>query len=302
MRRADALDQVTARTLERAVRADHLRRPLPSTYVDGKSSGDLDALMRAAVVYANGIAVVSHTSALRVWRLPGPTTPPIHLTTAPDHHLRGARNIRVHRRQGFALEPPAAVVRDGVPVTRLERTIVDCWPLMNDDVRRAPAILAVAQRMTTADRLAEALEERPRLGGRRYLAELITLLRAGCRSELELWGYQRVFSGPPFASLRRQYPVRINGHTVYLDGLDLATGTNFEVDGAKYHANPHDRERDLRRDTALQALGMVVVRYTHHRLTSEPSAVRREAIEILATRPTGWTLPAAARVIDWPGT
>jgi very-short-patch-repair endonuclease len=59
---------------------------------------------------------------------------------------------------------------------------------------------------------------------------------------------------------------------------------DFELDGTIAHAAPSDRERDLRRDAELAALGILVVRFTYQRLTREPATVRREVLAILASR------------------
>ncbi|WP_269059719.1 endonuclease domain-containing protein [Catellatospora vulcania] len=72
--------------------------------------------------------------------------------------------------------------------------------------------------------------------------------------------------------------------TVALDLLDEDTGLNIELDGVAYHSSRQDRERDLRRDAALTALGYTVVRYTGARLMREPDAVRSEVARMLATR------------------
>jgi very-short-patch-repair endonuclease len=44
------------------------------------------------------------------------------------------------------------------------------------------------------------------------------------------------------------------------------------------------RERDLRRDAALAAVGITVVRFTHDRLVRTPDDVRAQAVAILAAR------------------
>ena len=175
-------------------------------------------------------------------------------------------------------------MRSGLPVTRLERSIIDSWPLLDGDAKRAPAIHAVAQRLTTPTRLLKMLDAYPRLAGRRHFKQLVDLLAAGCRSHLEIWGYRRIFSGPEFASLQWQVPFDLGGRTIYLDAFDPQTLVNFELDGAKHHASHADRERDLRRDAALQALGLLVVRLTHDWMISDPDAVRLHAIAIMATR------------------
>jgi very-short-patch-repair endonuclease len=281
VRRADVLALVNHDVLDQAMRSGRLVRVFPETYVERRLLTDRAAMVAAALAYANGCAALSHVTALAVWRLPVPDGGPIHLMTGDTHRLRGARGLRIHRREGLELAPPAVITRGGWPVTRLEQTIVDSWPLLDGDARRAPAICAVAQRLTTPGRLMEALETAPRLAGRRLFTRMIRLLADGCRSELEIWGYDQVFQGDGFERLRRQVPVRIGQRLVYLDVFDDETGVNFELDGAKYHADPKSRERDLRRDAALATLGITVVRFTHSRLVKAPEEVAREARAIL---------------------
>jgi very-short-patch-repair endonuclease len=287
LHRADALAMLPEHVIDQAVRSGKLRAVLPLVYMDPMRGVDRPILIRAARRYTGPAAALSHTTALAVWGLPAPETGPIHLTVAPPGRFRGTRDVRVHRRLGFLPTPPDVVVRQGSPVTRLETSIVESWPMLDADAQRAPAILAVARRLTTPGRLREALARRPRLGGRGRLAELVDKLAAGCRSELELWGYDVVFRDPALASLRWQVPVRVPQGRVYLDLYDADTRTNFELDGAKHDAGPADRERDLRRDAALAAMGITVVRFTHDRLMRTPADVRAQALAILAARRAG---------------
>ncbi len=285
LRREDVLDRVDHAVLERAVRSGRLIRRYPCVYVDPQLVEDADGRIGAAVVYARGRAAVSHLSALAVWRLAAPRVATVHLVTDDSHHLRGAAGTVVHRRQGLRLAAPDVVIRNGWPITRLERTLVDCWPMLDGDARCAPVIQAVGQRMTTPQRVRTELEAARRLGGRRLLVRLLDLLAAGCRSNLEIWGYEQVFCG--LGSLRWQVPVRLGARTVYLDAYDTAARVNFELDGAKYHASAADRERDLRRDAALATLGITVVRFSHERLVHEPDEVAREAGMIIGARMQG---------------
>ncbi|MEU8003341.1 DUF559 domain-containing protein [Catellatospora sp. NPDC049111] len=282
--RAGVTTVVPDHVLAYAVQAGHLARPLPRTFLLPDVLDDWDTVLRAALSYAGQPVAVSHLSALRIWGLPVPDDSWIHLLTGQSRHLRGAPGVRVHRREDFTPEPPHVVTRAGIPVTRLETAIVDSWPLLDGDAKRAPAITAVADRMTTPGRLREELERTPRLAGRRHLVQLLERLAAGCRSPLELWGHDRVFGGRAFARLRRQVKVMVGGHAVYLDILDEATGLDIELDGAAYHSSPRDRERDLRRDAALTALGFTVVRFTGARLRREPDAVRAEVAQMMSHR------------------
>lgn len=270
--------------LNRALANGDLVRVLPEMYLLPDVSEDRGAVLRAAVAYAGVPAAASHLTAVELWRLPVPSGSRIHLMTGPTRHPRGAANVLVHRRRGFLASPPHVIVRQGVSVTRLETSIVDSWPLLDGDAKRAPVIFAVAERLTTAERLRQALDSQPRLGGRRHLAALIAKLADGCRSPLELWGYDNVLNAPGMPRFRWQAPVALGNRVVYLDAYDEASGVNVELDGAKYHRGPADRERDLRRDSGLAALGITVVRFTHARLMREVDEVRREILAIIASR------------------
>ncbi|MEV4413711.1 DUF559 domain-containing protein [Catellatospora sp. NPDC049609] len=280
---AECHEAVDRNGLAYAVRAGHVLRPLPRTFLLPELLEDPHAVLRAALAYADGPVAASHLSALRVWGLPVPGDVWTHLMTGETRHVRGAPGVLVHRRAGFVAEPPDVLEREGVPVTRLEAAIVDSWPLLDGEAKRAPAIMAVNNRMTTPARLTEELARAPRLAGRRHLVHLVDRLEAGCRSPLELWGYDRVFRGRAFAGLKWQVPVRLDGRTVILDVLDEATGVNVELDGLAHHSSRQDREWDMRRDAALSALGYTVVRYSGARLLREPDAVRAEVLRTLST-------------------
>ncbi|MGW3785615.1 DUF559 domain-containing protein [Micromonospora chokoriensis] len=58
----------------------------------------------------------------------------------------------------------------------------------------------------------------------------------------------------------------------------------MELDGATGHGDPGEREIDLRRDALLATVGILVVRFTHRRLTANPLQVRQETLAILAAR------------------
>jgi very-short-patch-repair endonuclease len=266
-----------------ASRSGQLRLIFPGVLTDA-STLDVHGRYRAALLCAGSDSALSHTSALDVWGLaPTEQDTPIHVTTPPDRRIR-VSGIVGHRRDGFARQMPHVVWRSGLPLTRLERSVVDSWPLLAADVRRAPAIQAVADRMTTAERLATALAEAPSLPGRAELAHLVALLAAGCHSPLELWGHEHVFTGPGFERLRWQVPIRIDNRTVLLDTFDEESATNFELDGARWHNSARDRERDQRRDARLATIGIHAVRFSRQRLTYEVRQVRAESLAIMAAR------------------
>lgn len=282
--RRELLAGVSHGVLDHAIAVGHLVRILPRTYVEPQSASDAVVRRRAAVRYAAGWGAISHDSALSGWQLPTAETRAIHITTGPDHQLRGAPGLVVHRRNGFRVQSPWTVTRDGLPHVRLERALVESWPQRPVEDRRAPLILAVQRRLVTAERVLREADQLPKLGGRPALLSLVELLRAGCHSELEIWGHLHVFDHPTLPPGRRQVPVRVHGRTVYLDVAYHRELVDVELDGAEYHGPRLRRERDLRRDAALAALGWLTVRFSHARLHAEPEVIRRELRATLEVR------------------
>ena len=56
------------------------------------------------------------------------------------------------------------------------------------------------------------------------------------------------------------------------------------MDGAAFHVAAGQRERDMRRDAALGALGWLVLRFSSVLLREDPDRVRRELVRVPDTR------------------
>ncbi len=256
---------------------------LQGVYVERERLDDAAARERAALLYAGSEAALSHISALRRWGLPVPGVGKQVHVTVPAHVRRRGRPVAVaiHR----TLQPPAVLRRGGAPVTRLERTLVDSWSLLDGAYQRAPAIAAVAERKTTPARLLTAAQRCHNYRGHASLLALCHALAEGCRSELEVWGLRHVFRDDPrLAHGVRQHPVRLGSRTAYLDLAFVSERVAVELDGAAFHDGHVNRERDMRRDAALSALGWVVLRFSYWRLHDEPDVVRDEIAAVLVTR------------------
>jgi len=292
-----ALRQVVPQwTVQQACRNGELVRVLPEVFVAahlvGAPSGApalsrLDPALgqRAALAWADGCGALSHLSALSAWGVrPQAVGDLVHLSTPASASLRTRPGVVVHRRRGLVIEPPQVLVRRGLAVTRLEQALVDSWPTLAATERPAPVIRAVNDWLTTPERLSEALESAPKLIDRAALRTLLGRLADGCRSPLEIWGHEKVFTGSGMPEFRRQVPIRIGRRTIYLDMFAERERVNIELDGATTHGDPRQREIDLRRDALLATIGIVVVRFAHRRLVHEADAVRRETLSILATR------------------
>ncbi|MGC4757965.1 DUF559 domain-containing protein [Micromonospora trifolii] len=285
-------------TLRQACRNGELVRVLPGVFVAAHLVGGrpgapvlsrLDPALsqRATLAWAGGQGALSHLSALAVWGLrPEVVGDLVHLSAPASASLRTRPGVIVHRRRGLTIEPPQVVVRRGLTVTRLEQALVDSWPTISPADRRASVIRAVNDWLTTPERLSAALDRVPKLIDRAAFRHLLTRLADGCRSPLEIWGHDHVFTGPGMPAFRRQVPVRVGRRLVYLDMFAERERVNIELDGATSHGSPGQREIDLRRDALLAAIGILVVRFAHRRLVHDVDEVRRETLAILGTRRT----------------
>ncbi|RBY86157.1 hypothetical protein DQ240_10180 [Blastococcus sp. TF02A-26] len=260
-----------------------LRRLFPHVYCRVAEPTTDDLLLRAALRHAGPVAALSHTTALAVWGLVA-FRRPVHLTV--DHAVRraGATDLVVHRRLRFRPDGPQCVTRNGFRVTALPRTLVDAWPLLPVPDRR-PLLLDAARRgLVTARGLEQALAERPNVGGHRALAQAIDLIADGCQSELEALGVLNVFRHRSLPRSVGQHRVVLPQGAVRLDRSWPEVKLAVELDGAKHHTSPEDRRRDLARDTALAALGWVVLRFTYADVVRDPDLVRRRVLEVYAAR------------------
>ena len=124
----------------------------------------------------------------------------------------------------------------------------------------------------------------PNLCGRRGLVELLDLIDEGCQSELEIWGVRHVLRAPGMPHFVQQHAVQLPWATVHLDAALPELKIAIELDGAAFHGSAEARERDIRRDAALAARGWVVLRFSYHRLTTDPDGCRREIAEVCRAR------------------
>jgi very-short-patch-repair endonuclease len=282
IRRAEARAQFPTYLVDDALRAGLLVVAHPGVYRLAELT-DLTTRRRAALAYCPDGAL-SHLDALDIWGLPTAPAVRVHVTVPATNNAVRSRGVHLHRRTDFTPEPPFAFDRGGLRVVRLEQALAESWRLLPLLDRRSPAIVAVRERRTTAERLIGLLDERPYTPGARDQRRLYSLLGAGNHSELEIWGHVRVFNDKRLPPSVAQHRIQLGAGSVYLDRAFLAEMVAVELDGAAYHGAPGQRERDLRRDAALARLGWLTVRYSHPRLHSDAGGVIEELIEILERR------------------
>lgn len=225
--RRDLVATVRDHILEYAVVAGHVVRLFPEVYALRSSADDPVARCRAALLYAGPDSALSHRTALQMWGLPVPAQVTLDVTAPLTRRLRNASDVIVHRRSGFRAERPHAVTRSGLTVVRLERAIAESWPLLEADDQRAPAIVGVRERRTTAQRLLGEVASMINLPGRGELIRLAGLLAHGCYSELEVWGYDGVFRHSDLPPSEAQVRVHVGRGVVFLDRLFRTRGSTW---------------------------------------------------------------------------
>lgn len=268
-RLAGQLSPTTVREWVAAGRLVHL-----DTGVYATAAADWRTRVRAIARHRAG--VVSHGTALALWGLVPPSDGPVHLSVALGRSGRGSAGVELHR--GRDLDWHVRRV-DQIPVTSVERSVVDAWGIAGTLGRpavRGAAITAVRERRCSAGDLAAELSRRPQLPARAELADLVRLLAEGCRSELEIWGCLHVLRGPGMPSFVQQRPVVVAGERFLLDAACEEVLLAVEMDGAAWHGSRSQRERDIRRDAVLATVGWQTLRFSHARLTTAAEPCRRD--------------------------
>lgn len=284
---------VPAHRFDLAVRRDELRRVFRNAYVRPEDFLDGPVRRTAALVSVGPHGVLSHLSALQQWGLGasiapwyaelGISFPDVHITVGRGQPRR-QEGLVPHRRSGCRPGSSAAILRSDLPTVRLERALVESWPLIDPFDQRAPIIHAVRERRTTPDRIRSALAGLPRLAGLARLLALLELLAGGSHSELEIWGFAHVFRHPAMPPVRRQLPIALGSQRVYVDLAVEEVLLAIELDGRRHHAGIADIERDRRRDVGLAALGWQTLRFSGRRLHNSPAEVLSETLTVIETR------------------
>ena len=254
--------------------AGKLVRVEKGLYTAGGAAADWRT--RVEAVIRSRAAVASHGTALALWGLVPPSPGPVHVTVETGRSGRGSAGVVLHRSQDLF----DAVRRvNGLPVTCVERTIVDSWGRPGQLGRpavRAAAIEAARRRMCSPRNLLWELDRRPQLPARAALAELVQLLADGCRSELEIWGCVHVLRGPGMPAFVLQRPLVVAGETFILDAACEESMLAVEMDGAAWHGSRPQRERDIRRDALVATAGWQTLRFSFARMTQVPDACKRD--------------------------
>jgi hypothetical protein len=233
----------------------------------------------AAVLAAGPEAVLSHRSAAQLWGLIEGFTSPVDVTLPRSR--RGRPGIRFHR---SSIPDDERTVLEGIPVTTVPRTTLDCAAGMSP--RRIERLINQADVLRLHDRLSlpHLLTRYPRRSGSRALLQALHQRNGGptvTKSELE----ERFLELVDELGLPRPESnvlLELHGETLEVDALWRAERVAVELDGRQFHDTPLAFERDRRRDRRLIAARWQPVRITWRQLEEESDAVARDLTMMLA--------------------
>ncbi len=217
----------------------------------------------AAVLACKPRALVSHASAAYVWGF-GPQPGRIHVTTVGRQARQRAR-IRVHRTTSLA----GADLKhhEGIPLTSPARALLEIAADIEEERELERALHeALALKLVTVAQVRAVLK---RYSTRRGAARLAELVDGGCSGEATR-------SGGELALLRHLRKSglprpRVNAEIdrwqadFYWPEAQLVV----EVDGSDFHSSRRAIERDHRKDLALKAAGIEVLRFTGRQIKRE---------------------------------
>jgi very-short-patch-repair endonuclease len=225
----------------------------------------------AAILACPPGAVLSHESAAAVLGIEDRERTIV--VSVPAGTRSRLRDVRLHCRK---FVPGDRGEQDGIPVTSPVRTLIDVATVA--DERRLEAAVNAADRFDLIDPESLRAELIGR-GGQPGVPALRRLLDARTfrltDSELERRFLRLVRSaGLPLP----RTGVRVGVFTVDFLWPDL--GLVVETDGLRYDRTASQQARDRRRDQALVARGLTVLRFTHAQIDREPDAVVTALAEV----------------------
>ena len=221
-----------------------------------------DARWMAAVVACGQGAFLSHPDAAVLWGFYDRIGLRIHVTVKWRRSVEG---LVIHRTR--RLDPDEATTRNGIPVTTVARTFVDLTDCVNEDRLLRAMREAEFKNLLDLDSLNAAVE---RAHGRRRLTPLkraIALHRPGqiVRGELE-HRFAELRRGSGLREPQTNFPITARGRTYILDCYWPEHRLAVELDGRDAHAREMAFESDRRRDAALNAIGVRLLRFTWQRV------------------------------------
>lgn len=271
------------RTISRMVTLGEWQQVYPSVYlVAGAKLTDRARLM-AATLWAGPSAVASHASAGWLFGLMGERlSSPLHVSVATKKNSR--YGIQVHLDP--TLSPSPKTFFDVIPVTRIDRTLLDICGTLPKDASARLIDRAIRSNLTEPLQLARALDAHGRQGraGTHPLRSILTTRYAFGVTDSDAEDLFREMATRRGFNFVFHHVVTDAGFRAELDFAALPEMVDIEIDGGGVHNNPAQVDRDKARDVELGKRGWLVLRFTYRDLVENPAWVFDSIVAALAMR------------------
>jgi hypothetical protein len=242
-------------------------------------------LVAAALLYAGSGSVVTGLEACRRHGLRKvPDDHRVHLLVPHEHRAISCGHVVVERTKRM----PGPVIREGVPLAPLTRSVLDaCRRFRSHDPARALITEAIQRHRLSPQWLRHELEAGSRRGTavpRAVLSDIAT----GARSVAEIDAI-RVWERTDLPRPRWNVSLR-NSHGQYVAVPDawFEVGLAWEIDSYEFHFLREDYANTINRNARYAAAGVTVLQTLPSRLRSDPASVAAELIaahQAAASRP-----------------
>ncbi|MGB2710212.1 MAG: DUF559 domain-containing protein, partial [Conexibacter sp.] len=272
---------ITPSMLNARLAAARLVRIHPGVYAPGHRHLRREGFWLAAVLAAGPAAVLSHRDAAALHAIRPANGTRIDVSTTAERC--STRTLRIHARRWLDADDVVAV--EGIPVTTVERTLVDLAEVL--DAAGLAKALSEAERANVLDvrRLAATLGRtrgRRGAGHRRIRAALDEHRHLGVtltRSELEdRFLLALAAHGVPRPHMNRQ----IAGYEI--DASWPQARLAVELDGFAHHRHRRAFARDRAKGNALARAGWTLLRFTHDDVVRRPAQVASSVVDMLPPR------------------
>ncbi|WP_061960558.1 hypothetical protein [Demequina flava] len=190
----------------------------------------------------------------------------------------------------YAKYAPRVSFVEGWEVVEPSMALAQCFGRLDHETRAGVFFDALADGAVTVEGMRRAFAVMPRIKDRPILKQLVEDAEAGAESVLERDAKNDVFDLVEFSGFVPQFDIVAGGRRYRLDLFHPELRIAVELDGAAYHAGQGHWQRNLNRDAALLAQGVVTVRFSYWDITERAAWCRQMLRSVMAQRSRGGAL------------
>ncbi|MDE0573494.1 endonuclease domain-containing protein [Demequina sp. B12] len=185
---------------------------------------------------------------------------------------------------------PLCDVVNGWEIVDPAMALVQAYGRLPHESRDGVVLGALARGRISREEMRRCFALMPRIKDRQLLKQLLEDSQDGAESVLERDAHRDVFGLRDFGSFIKQFDVVVGGQRYRLDMYHPGLRIAVELDGAAFHATQGHWQRDLNRDAALLAQGIVSVRFSYWDIKERPQWCRDTLRAVMAQRAKGGAL------------